>query len=190
MGEFFQDHDLLRKGNLPAQKFRGVLYAQKIQLTNEEYTLLEETFKLASDPTKIDYVQFNEDIEKIFTDKTLEKDPLKKLEEFKAPSILDPKDVLNNDEERILNDILVRLGTIVKFKRLLIKPFFQDKDRSNSGFIAASRFRSIFDTMKMPVSDAEFDLINKRFQAKSANEINYVEFDHVLKYYSGDHEPY
>lgn len=34
----------------------------------------------------------------------------------------------------------------------------------------------------------EFDLICKRFQAKAANEINYVEFDYVLRHYSGDHE--
>ena len=74
-------------------------------------------------------------------------------------------------------------------KRLLIKPFFQDKDRSKSGFIANTRFRSIFDTMKLKITEQEFDLINKRFQAKAANEINYVEFDHVLRFYSGDHEP-
>lgn len=76
-----------------------MLFAQKIQLTNEEYCLLEKHFALPSDPTKVDYVSFNEEIEKIFTEKTLEKDPLKKVEEFKAPSILDPKDVLNNEEE-------------------------------------------------------------------------------------------
>lgn len=74
-------------------------------------------------------------------------------------------------------------------KRLLIKPFFQDIDRSKSGFIAATRFRSIFDTMKLRASDDEFLLINKRFQARAANEINYVEFDYVLRYYSGDLEP-
>lgn len=84
---------------MAAQKFRGVLYAQKIQLTNEEFSLLENHFALPSDPTKVDYVQFNEDMEKIFTEKDLEKDPTKRLEEFKAPSILDPKDVLNNEEE-------------------------------------------------------------------------------------------
>jgi Ca2+-binding EF-hand superfamily protein len=74
-------------------------------------------------------------------------------------------------------------------KRLLIKPFFQDKDKSKSGFIANTRFRSIFDTMKLKVTEQEFGIINKRFQAKANNEINYVEFDFVLRYYSGDHEP-
>lgn len=44
LGEFFLDHDLLRKGTIPAQKFRGVLYAQKIMLTDAEYELLEKYF--------------------------------------------------------------------------------------------------------------------------------------------------
>ena len=69
-------------------------------------------------------MEFNEDIEKIFTEKDLEKDPLKKLTGFNAPSILDPKDVLNEAEERVLHDLLIRLGTEVRHKRLLIKPFF------------------------------------------------------------------
>jgi len=51
-----------------------------------------------------------------------------------------------------------------------------------------SRFRSIFDNMKLQATEQEFSLINKRFQAKAANEINYVEFDYVLRHYSGDLE--
>ena len=41
LGEFFQDHDLLRKGVLPAQKFRGVLYTQKLLLADDEFDLLK-----------------------------------------------------------------------------------------------------------------------------------------------------
>lgn len=29
LGEFFQDHDLLRKGKIFKQKFQGVLHSQK-----------------------------------------------------------------------------------------------------------------------------------------------------------------
>ena len=32
--------------------------------------------------------------------------------------------VPNNDEEKILDDIMTRVGIEVKYKRLLIKPFF------------------------------------------------------------------
>ena len=85
---------------------------------------------------------------------------------------------------------LQRLGTDVRNRRILIKPHFQDKDRNRAGFIAFTRFQSIFDNFRMQVSDAEYAIIKKRFQAKAANEINYVEFDHVLRHYSGDHEPF
>mmetsp|Transcript_34381 Transcript_34381/g.25451 ORF Transcript_34381/g.25451 Transcript_34381/m.25451 type:complete len:124 (+) Transcript_34381:578-949(+) len=122
-------------------------------LTNEEYEMLESRFQVPQDPLKVSYVEFNDMIEKIFTEKTLEKDPLMKPEEFKAPSILDPKDVLTDAEERVLHDCLVRMGTEVKFRRLLLKPFFQDKDRSNAGFIQNTRFKSILDNMKLYVTE-------------------------------------
>ena len=96
--------------------------------------------------------------------------------------------MLDADEEKALHDCMSRLGTHVRHHRLLIKPFFQDKDKSSSGFVSMTRFRSIFDNMKLQASEREFALINKRFQAKAANEINYVEFDWVLRHYSGDLE--
>ena len=188
LGEFMQDHDPLRRGIIDATKFRTTLYAQKIQLTTEEYKKLEDFYRDPTDPTQIRYFDFNQDIENIFTMKDLEKDPKKTLSSYKAPSILDPKNVLNDAEEEALVDLLQRIGTEVKHRRLLIKPFFQDKDKSNSGFVKDTRFRSIFDNMKLWITDGEFNLINKRFMAKAANEINYVEFDHVMRWYSGDRE--
>jgi hypothetical protein len=99
LGEFFQDHDPLRKGTIEATKFRTTLYAQKIQLTKEEYQLLEDHFRCPVDPIRIRYFDFNEEIEKIFTDKKLEKDPTATLSKYQAPSILDPKNKLSDQEE-------------------------------------------------------------------------------------------
>lgn len=96
-------------------------------MTDKEYEILFNAFRSKLDSNKIDYVAFNEGMEKIFTDKTLEKDPLKKLTSFNAPSILDPKDVLNDQEERDLHEFLTMIGTVVRHKRLMIKPYFQDK---------------------------------------------------------------
>ena len=188
LGEFLQDHDPLRKGTIEATKFRTTLYAQKLQLTKEEYQILEDHYRDPNDPLKIRYFDFNEDIERIFTLKDLEKNPGTTLDKFKAPSILDPKNVLTNEEEEELNGCMNRIGTDVRHRRLLIKPFFQDKDKSNSGFVSNTRFRSIFDNQKLWITDREYYLINKRFQAQAANEINYVEFDHVMRLYSGDRE--
>ena len=99
LGEFFQDHDNLRKGTLEATKFRTTLYAQNLQLTTEEYQKLENHFRDSENPTKIRYAEFNEEIEKIFTEKDLEKCPQKTLSDFKVPSILDPTNALTSCEE-------------------------------------------------------------------------------------------
>jgi len=122
--EFFQDHDTLRKGYLAAQKFRGVLHGQRILLTPAEYTRLENAFALSNDAGLINYVTFCDELDAIFTDKTLEKNPTRRPNAFNAPSILDPKDVLDADEEEVLMACLARLGTDVKNRRLLIKPHF------------------------------------------------------------------
>jgi hypothetical protein len=124
LGEFLQDHDPLRKGTIDATKFRTTLYAQKIQLTTEEYQKLEDYYRDPQDPIKIRYFDFNQDVENIFTLKDLEKDPTKTLSSYKAPSILDPKDVLNEAEEQELGECMKRIGLDVKLRRLLIKPFF------------------------------------------------------------------
>lgn len=157
-------------------------------MTTEEYVMLENHFRCQSEPLKIRYFDFNEEIENIFTAKDLEKDPTKTLSGYKAPSILDPKNVLSEAEEQELMGLMQRIGTDVKHRRLLIKPFFQDKDKSKSGFVTNTRFRSIFDNQKLWITDREYYIINKRFQAGAANEINYVEFDYVMRHFSGDRE--
>ncbi len=188
--EFFQDHDSLRKGNVPYMKFKGVLRGQNIDLTEKEYDTLIEKFSLPDDPNMINYIDFNEDIELIFTKKGLEKEPLTRVQEFKLPSLIDPDDVLNDAEEKVLEDCLVRIGVETKNRRLLIKPFIQDKDKIRRGIVANSRFRSIFDFLKLYITDEEYEVINKRFVGGAPNEINYIEFDNVLKRYSGDDVPF
>lgn len=125
--EFFQDHDILRKGYVPFMKFKGVLHAQKVLLSEKEYDLLVTNFAIPEDNNLINYKAFDDHIERVFVEPHLERDPLKKWQEFKAPSILDPKDVLDDEEENVLEACLQRLGVEVKNKRLLIKPYFQDK---------------------------------------------------------------
>lgn len=87
----------MRKGTVTDQKFKGVLHVQGIRLTDAEFALLDNNYSYRSNMTN--YKQFCDDLDNIFTDKNLEKDPLNKPQKFNAPSILDPKDVLNNAEE-------------------------------------------------------------------------------------------
>jgi Ca2+-binding EF-hand superfamily protein len=188
--EYFQDHDTLRKGYVPYMKFKGVLRSQNIELTDVENEILLNKFKISIDSRLIDYVDFTEEIDRIFTKKGLEKEPTTKLVEFKPINIIDPDDVLTDAEEDVLEACLRRLGAEVYNRRLLLKPFFQDKDKIRCGVVVNLRFRSIFDMLKLPLTDEEYEIINKRFMSGAPNEINYLDFDNLLKRYSGDDTPF
>ena len=93
-------------------------------MTPVEYERLEKHFAMPNDPGCVNYAAFTEELDAIFTNKALEKNPTQRPNNFNAPSILDPKDVLNTEEEQVLIGTLQRLGTDVKNRRLLIKPYF------------------------------------------------------------------
>ena len=54
---------------------------------------------MPNDRGLINYVSLCDELEAIFTNKSLEKNPTGRPDTFNAPSILDPKDVLNDAEE-------------------------------------------------------------------------------------------
>lgn len=185
--EYFKDFDPLRKGIITSNKFRGVLSKMKIELTEEELQALENFYKQPGSaneyPYQINYVAFVDEISLVFTTTGLEKDPLIKPQQYQPPSYLDPKEILTPQEERELNDYLVHFGANVYKHRVIIKPFFQDKDKTKSGKISFTRFRSVLDVQKLPLSDRFYELLCKRF-SHEGKEFNYVEFMDVLKRYS------
>jgi len=72
-------------------------------LTEAEYELLQREYVHEIDPLKVDYIRFNLEIENIFTDSQLEKNPIKQVTQFQALSILDNKSILNAYEETELH---------------------------------------------------------------------------------------
>jgi len=78
--------------------------------------------------------------------------------------------------------LMKRLGEVVRKHRLLIKPFFQDKDISKIGRVSFTRMRSILDNNKLPLSDYQFELLCRNFTFET-DEFNYVDFIEVLKQY-------
>lgn len=60
--EFFQDHDQLRKGKITSAKFRTVLNQQKVDLMDEEFRLLENSFRKSnlSGEQLVDYIEMDE----------------------------------------------------------------------------------------------------------------------------------
>lgn len=75
-----------------------------------------------------------------------------------------------------------RLGEVTKKHRLLLKPFFQDKDIPKIGRVSFLRMRSIMDNNKIPLTDFQYQLLCQNF-AFEGKEFNYVDFIEALKKY-------
>ena len=88
---------------------------------------------------------------------------------------------MKKDSEDI-DALMRRLGEVVRKHRLLLKPFFQDKDISKIGRVSFTRMRSILDNNKIPLTDNQYNLLCKNFAA-DVDEFNYVDFIEVLKQY-------
>lgn len=56
-----------------------------------------------------------------------------------------------------------RLGEVVRKHRLLLKPFFQDKDISKIGRVSFTRMRSILDNNKIPLTDYQYQILCQNF---------------------------
>jgi Ca2+-binding EF-hand superfamily protein len=80
-----------------------------------------------------------------------------------------------------------RLGEVTRKHRLLLKPFFQDKDIAKIGRVSYTRMRSILDNNKIPLSDYQFNLLIKNFSYENI-EFNYLDFIESLKQYEGADE--
>lgn len=80
-----------------------------------------------------------------------------------------------------------RLGEVTRKHRILLKPFFQDKDIAKIGRVSFTRMRSILDNNKIPLTDSQFTLLCNNF-AYDRIEFNYLDFIESLKQYEGYEE--
>ena len=124
---------------------------------------LERLYKDPTDQDKIEYVRFVSDVDLVFATPGLEKNPLYRVDNYKIPTFLDPKARLNPQEMQRLHEVLVEIGSHVKINRILIKPFFKDKDKAHSGKLSFNRFRAIMDTCNVPITEEAFGLLCKRY---------------------------
>jgi len=127
MNEYFLDYDSLRKGIIFSSKFRSALEMLKLNLTKREIELLEDRFRSKEDKDKIDITAFANTIDVIFTEKELEKSPLKRPMDFSVSKIPIPESEMTEEEKTNVQKCILRLADIVRKRRLLLKPLFQDK---------------------------------------------------------------
>lgn len=84
------------------------------------------------------------------------------MNNYQKPDFLDPKDFLTPQEEQVLHQNMNEIGSFVRINRLLIKPFFKDKDVARSGKVSFPRFRAVLDQVGIKLTEPGYRLLCKR----------------------------
>jgi len=183
--EYFQDFDQLRKGVITTNKFFGSLDKLKLGLTENEAKAIERIFVHPQDRTLLEYQKFLDQIEIVFTLPGLQRNPLTRVQPYQLPVLVENTEPLSELEKEELHLLLTDLGNHTRINRVLLKPFFQDSDNTNSGKIKFTRFRSIMDQCDIKLTDSAYKVLSKMFSYQGI-EFNYVEFVKVLKKYANE----
>ncbi|CAG2250812.1 unnamed protein product [Mytilus edulis] len=145
VNEFFQDYDPLRSGSISKAQFRrglGLLGLSKLgihDLTDGHYNVLIDAYQSPDKEDQVLWTRFLHDVETVFTQPCLEKDPnfqVPPQEIFRVPK---PGTVdweqSTEDHQSIFEATMDRLRQRTNQRRVLTKPVFQDFDLHNNGHV-------------------------------------------------------
>eukprot|EP01064_Diplonema_japonicum_P027528 TRINITY_DN3996_c0_g1_i1.p1 TRINITY_DN3996_c0_g1~~TRINITY_DN3996_c0_g1_i1.p1 ORF type:complete len:922 (+),score=250.59 TRINITY_DN3996_c0_g1_i1:75-2840(+) len=188
ISESMTDYDKLRSGMITPHQFKaslGRFKLQRLPLTDAALDLLCEKYMVTDHQgyPKICYQQFVNEMDEVFSTKGMEKDPSKTLT-YKASDFKNnprTKDLSSEQEERVQN-IMNRIKNIVRSRRMLLKPAFQDFDRATKGLYqtrstSKRRFERVLALNNINLTEEEYALLEEKYEVPGdSDNVNYVLF--------------
>ena len=147
---FFRDIDVLRRSRVTPAQFKRTLSQLAIYLTDHELSLLTRAY---ADRGDIRYDSFVNDVDQWHPPSITASTAPRAMAQVKQSS----------SSQIGIEDVLDRLRTLVQQQRIRVSEFLRDYDRSRTGVIRASQFRSGLNAAKISVSDSEFAALCERF---------------------------
>lgn len=182
--EYFQDYDPLRSGSISKAQFRrglaqlGLSKLGAHDLTDGHFKILIDAYQNPAKEDQVLWTRFLQDVETVFTQPCLEKDPnysVPPQEIFRVPK---PGTINWNqsseDHRSIFDATMDRLRQRTNQRRVLTKPVFQDFDKHNNGHVTRSQFRQCLTILELNATEPEMAAL----EAKFCNDVgfNYLEF--------------
>ncbi|KAJ3311004.1 hypothetical protein HDU76_003229 [Blyttiomyces sp. JEL0837] len=164
IAEFFRDFDKLRSYSIPRQEFIRGVNRIGLSLTDAEYECLADKYTDSAKKGCCKWKDFEQTVECVFNDVALESQPTKIPSTtivIQSPFIMTGQ--LTDEEMDLLRSTLTRIGEHLKLRQTSIKPFFKDFDKLYTGHVTKTQFRQCLTYLKVNVTDAEFDVLCKRW---------------------------
>ena len=185
--EFMKDYDKLKTGRMLKTCFPRALDLCCLGLTESEALTLIEYYTSPGHPDYVDYYQFCDDVESVFTQKGLEKNPTAVPIQFKPNSLL-CNNKISQEAEDLLENVIQRLAGRVRIRRIQVFPFFEDYDRVHNGTVSRSQFNRVLSELELGslVSAREFHVLYEKYDLVigGKHDFNYVQFCDVLNEYA------
>ena len=177
--QFYLDFDKLRKGTCSKDQFRRVLKLSGIDLADYQFALLHQKYGLDGG-ANMDWVTFCRNIDRVFTTRGIEKDPLYSVPQIVSDTTIPARRYflrLNEDHRSKLMHILNLVRKEIGTRRVLIKPHFQDFDKTKNGYVSRSQFLRVLSTFDIYPQDEYLDILLRCYTDNgNLNEVNYFEF--------------
>ncbi|XP_071638327.1 uncharacterized protein [Temnothorax longispinosus] len=183
--EFFKGFEYLNVDRVTVPQFRRALDALQISslgrlwLLEPEVDALIALYKDPDDPDRVCWRMFEDDIDRVFTVKRLDKLPSLKVESPPQEIVELPRRGTSNWQCQPKNmrdfceDILQRVRQRVEERRILLKQFFKDYDKHNCGHVTRAQLRQVLITAIL-LSPEEVFALEQRYNDDLG--FNYTQF--------------
>ncbi|TPX71064.1 hypothetical protein SpCBS45565_g01341 [Spizellomyces sp. 'palustris'] len=143
VADLFIDFDRLRSGYMTATQFRRCLGAMLHKgvvcpLTEQEFEVLMGAYDLKAN-RMIKWTAFVDSIDKVFGAKKLEQTPTQQIPHPRE--VVKPFRALSPTSEALLQGIITKLRSFVKWHGSDVKTWFKHFDKHNNGYVTINQFR-------------------------------------------------
>jgi Ca2+-binding EF-hand superfamily protein len=184
INEFFEDNDQLRCGYVTHSIFVRAVNRMFPELSYSEATAVADKYNTGSGPSACSWMVFRDDIDSVFTTKSLEKSPTKGI----APVSAKYEDLLRSTNQISINsaqdsDLSSAVSEIIDNIREQLqqtrKDFtdqLKDFDKLRRGLISASQFQQGLSYGDVTVSPHSMSILLTYFRDSDGYQINYRAF--------------
>lgn len=184
--EFLEPFDRLNCGLITKNQFLraldniGLSGLNRLVLTEREMNIICDRFRDPIDTDRIRWRDFEDEVDKAFTQKHLHKIPMAEVDSPPDNIIRLPRVGEGNWQcqppitRDLLEETMEKIKTKIRTRRIYFLPFFKDMDKFHMGHVTPSQAKSILFTNNLYISNEEFDSL----LAKYYNDLgfNYVKF--------------
>lgn len=173
--EFFEKFDKFKRGFITKCQFHRGLDAIGLSGLHRFYVAPHDLQKIfvkyqdPCDPERVNWLKFCDDVDEVFTYKSLDKHPYKvvesppeEIQQLSRPGTAD-WDHLTKPEKNLAQETLFRVRNIVKDRRIYLESYFKSFDRTNRFHVSRSQMRRVFSSHSILLSEKEVTALINRY---------------------------